>query len=150
MYLYQESEFVLISNRVGEELLGIKLWLILVVIILIRIKLELVWENDWLYLWQESMKLVFKFSFHKPYCLFLKLFMYLECIEIWLMCFFWQTIDSIINHPISWQLIQIAEDYSHCEFLIRLPGYCPSMLVQTHPKENFCWFIYSYKLYTWC
>lgn len=23
-------------------------------------------------------------------------------------------------------MIQIAEDYSHCEFLIRLPGYCPS------------------------
>ncbi|KAI3447294.1 hypothetical protein Pfo_003959 [Paulownia fortunei] len=26
------------------------------------------------------------------------------------------------NHSIIWQ---IAEDYSHCDFLIRLPGYCP-------------------------
>lgn len=25
--------------------------------------------------------------------------------------------------------MQIAEDYSHCEFLIRLPGYCPSILM---------------------
>lgn len=23
--------------------------------------------------------------------------------------------------------MQIAEDYSHCQFLIRLPGYCPSI-----------------------
>lgn len=28
-------------------------------------------------------------------------------------------------------LMQIAEDYSHCEFLIRLPGYCPSMSIFT-------------------
>lgn len=25
-------------------------------------------------------------------------------------------------------LMQIAEDYSHCELVLRLPGYCPSML----------------------
>ena len=25
---------------------------------------------------------------------------------------------------------QIAEDYSHCEFLLRLPGYCPSKLFE--------------------
>nr|GMC61301.1 L-arabinokinase-like isoform X1 [Ipomoea batatas] len=29
---------------------------------------------------------------------------------------------GIQNRSIIWQ---IAEDYSHCEFLIRLPGYCP-------------------------
>lgn len=28
--------------------------------------------------------------------------------------------------------MQIAEDYSHSEFLIRLPGYSPSMFVQAH------------------
>lgn len=27
--------------------------------------------------------------------------------------------------------LQIAEDYSHCEFLLRLPGYCPSMQLWT-------------------
>ncbi|KAJ6373385.1 hypothetical protein OIU76_027678, partial [Salix suchowensis] len=39
------------------------------------------------------------------------------------------------NHhrSIVWQ---IAEDYSHCEFLIRLPGFCPSMLVHTQPQDE--------------
>ncbi|KAK6131981.1 hypothetical protein DH2020_034273 [Rehmannia glutinosa] len=29
------------------------------------------------------------------------------------------------HRSIVWQVTAIAEDYSHCEFLIRLPGYCP-------------------------
>lgn len=33
------------------------------------------------------------------------------------------------NYCIWWVYLQIAEDYSHSEFLIRLPGYCPSTLV---------------------
>ncbi|RWW11687.1 hypothetical protein GW17_00024686 [Ensete ventricosum] len=31
---------------------------------------------------------------------------------------------SIVNVHVK-NLLQIAEDYSHCEFLLRLPGYCP-------------------------
>lgn len=35
--------------------------------------------------------------------------------------------------------MQIAEDYSHCEFLIRLPGYCPSTLLHYIPLAlSFC------------
>jgi hypothetical protein len=35
--------------------------------------------------------------------------------------------DTITNDNLSHQHLQIAEDYSHCEILLRLPGYCPSM-----------------------
>lgn len=36
----------------------------------------------------------------------------------------------------SLKLVQIAEDYSHCEFLIRLPGYCPSMHFLFHNSKT--------------
>lgn len=36
---------------------------------------------------------------------------------------------NTLNKCICIWLRQIAEDYAHCEFLIRLPGYCPSMWI---------------------
>lgn len=32
----------------------------------------------------------------------------------------------LLHSEVIFWMMQIAEDYSHCEFLIRLPGYCPS------------------------
>jgi hypothetical protein len=34
------------------------------------------------------------------------------------------------HRSIVWQ---IAEDYSHCDILLRLPGYCPSMFICVFP-----------------
>lgn len=42
----------------------------------------------------------------------------------------------VLNLLLLLKLLQIAEDYSHCEFLIRLPGFCPSMLVHTQPQDE--------------
>lgn len=65
---------------------------------------------------------------------------YLHCFGIQDLPFWFGTCFGVIlvvlNLLMLLKLLQIAEDYSHCEFLIRLPGYCPSMLVLTQPQDE--------------
>lgn len=42
---------------------------------------------------------------------------------------------------------QIAEDYSHCQFLIRLPGYCPSIFSKQLLFSPSCYFFFFVAIY---